>query len=114
MTSPRKRERTEPGHRVTSADRKDLAAPPRDDGDREIEAELVRGISYALARSPRSVIFEFGTRVPITRKEFDYLTATALDRVTARSLRPTWSASTRCAPSFARSTAASDSAGLTS
>ncbi len=88
MTSTRKRERQPPGNRVARAELRDLAPPERDSGDLEIEAELVRGVSYSLARSPRTLLFEFERKVPITRKEFDYLTATALDRVTYTDDRP--------------------------
>ncbi len=84
----RKRERQPPGNRVSRAELRDLTAPERDSGDREVEAELTHGITYALARSPRSILFEFGRKVAITRKEFDYLKATALDRVTYHDDRP--------------------------
>ncbi len=38
MTSTRKRERQPPGNRVSRAELRDLTAPPRDDGDRVVEA----------------------------------------------------------------------------
>ncbi len=48
-------------------------APRRDPEPREYEAELIRGHNRMLSRTPDSLWFRNGERVPITAKEHDYL-----------------------------------------
>ncbi len=48
-------------------------APRRDPEPREYEAELIRGHNRMLSRTPDSLWFRKGERVPITAKEHDYL-----------------------------------------
>ncbi len=73
QVEPRTRERERmPGDRS--------AAPPQRDNDPRIYlAELRRGISYRLEQSPSTLIFEFAVRVPISAKEYAYLSRTATD-----------------------------------
>ena len=53
--------------------RRSNGAPERDPGPRVFEAELIRGRSFVLSRSPESTRFLHGERVPITATEYDYL-----------------------------------------
>ena len=48
-------------------------APRRDPEPREYEAELIRGHNRLLSRTPDSIWFRQGERVPITAKEYEYL-----------------------------------------
>ena len=48
-------------------------APRRDPEPRDFEAELIRGHNRLLSRTPDSIWFRHGERVPITAQEFDYL-----------------------------------------
>ena len=50
--------------------------PRRDPGPRDYEAELIRGHKRVLSRTPDSIWFRKGERVPISAKEYDYLRKT--------------------------------------
>ena len=59
-------------NRNTSVGRMHVA-PRRDPEPREYEAELIRGHNRLLSRTPDSLWFRNGVRVPITAKEYEYL-----------------------------------------